>query len=137
MLSPLILRLSGQPPLIIALIIPSKLKVDIPSISILSTISFSDTLPFDSFDSYKDIGLISNFVILPVPVCITLFSLGLADPVNIYCPFNPVLSTSVLIESQITGYICHSSKSLGFSPSKNKDGFVVLILSYCIFLSGS
>ena len=127
---------AGHPPLTIILAKSSKDSFDTPDISLPSKISLNDTSPVDSPDSYKLIGRINTLDILPVPVCIVSPSLGLAEPVRIYCPFSPLWSTSVLIESHTTGYICHSSNILGFSPFKNNDGWVFFILSYSCFLSG-
>ena len=108
LLSLVIFNDSGHPPLIIAFIKASKLKLETPSISCPSIISFNDTQPLDSPDSYNDMGLINNFDILPVPLCITLSWAGLAEPVKIYWPFKPVWSKSILIEYHTTVYICQS-----------------------------
>ena len=63
---------------------------DTPDISLPESISLKETSPVDSFDSNKLIGRINTLEILPVPVCIVSPSLGLADPISMYCPFNPV-----------------------------------------------
>lgn len=55
---------------------------------------------------------------LPAPKWEIPNLLGVLDPVKIYCPFKPVLSTSYLISSQRLVASCHSSISFGFSPSK-------------------
>ena len=82
----------------------------------------NDTSPVESPDSYKLIVLKCIFPYLPAPLCAIPFLLGVEDPVKIYCPFSPVLSTSILISSHKFVASCHSSISLGFSPSNTIDG---------------
>lgn len=111
--------LLGKPPLITnsAKILKSTFPI-VLSISFPSHIFFNETKPLESPDSYKDIGLKCIFPYLPAPLCEISSLLDVNEPVNIYCPFNPVASTSYLISPQRLGASCHSSISLGFSPSK-------------------
>ena len=89
------LILPGQPPLTIRR--KSSISSTSPVISaciVPSAILLRDILPDESPDSYSDIGRILILAILPAPLCIMPLWLGVAEPVNINCPFSARLSTS-------------------------------------------
>ena len=70
-------------------------------------------------------GFIFTIANLPTPLCSVSSSTGVAEPVKIYWLVNPLLSTEYLTALHNFGAICHSSISLGFSPSNSKDGLVL------------
>ena len=91
------------------------------------------TFPFDSPDSYKLIGRIVSQLKRPVPEwCISFSSTGTAEPVKTNCPTSCRWSTSNLMASHSFGASCHSSISLGVSPSNNTEGSISAI---CKFVS--
>jgi len=64
----------------------------------------------------------------PVPEwCISFSSAGTADPVKTNCPTSCLWSTSNLMASQSFGASCHSSISLGVSPSSNTEASISAI----------
>ena len=91
------------------------------------------TLPFDSPDSYRLIGRMVSQLNRPVPEwCMSFSSAGTADPVNTNCPTSCLWSTSNLMVSHSLGASCHSSISLGVSPSSRTEGSISAI---CRFVS--
>ena len=94
-------------------------------------------MPFESPDSYKDIGRIVNHENRPVPVCTTSFILAkAAEPVKMNYPSSQRWSISNLTASHNFGAICHSSINLGISPFNNKLGFKSAEVTFCYFSSG-
>ena len=86
------------------------------------------TFPFDSPDSYRLIGRIVNQLNLPVPECfMDSSSEGTAEPVSMNCPTWCLWSTSNLMVSHNFGANCHSSTSLGVSPSSKMPGSISAI----------
>ena len=116
----------GQPPLIIkpARCLKSTSPVNFGSSSLLHNF-LSDISPVESPDSNKLIVLKCILPNRPAPLCDIPFLLGVEDPVKIYCPFSPVLSTSARISSHKFVASCHSSISFGFLPSKINEGEIL------------
>src|SRR6056297_2075446 len=87
----LLSKLPGHPHLIIKSIIVCKLTSSRAMFLYFPLhISSKEIWPYESLDSYKDIGLILKVDILPAPLCIIPFRAGVADPVKMNCPVIPL-----------------------------------------------
>lgn len=60
----------------------------------------------------------------PAPECFTSLMSIVVEPVSRYRPWPPASSTLRLTASHIPGTHCHSSSSLGFSPSRTYPGTI-------------
>jgi hypothetical protein len=83
--------------------------------------------------SCKVIVRMRTLLIRPAPLCIREFSsssFGVDEPVKIYCPFFPELSTACLMASQTPCATCHSSIKRGFLPSNTDDGSKIALFLF-------
>ena len=86
------------------------------------------TLPVDSPDSNRLIGLILTCAKRPVPLWVVSVACGSTDdPVKMNWENSPRLSTSLRMLSQREGMVCHSSIKRGVSPCSSVFGLISII----------
>jgi hypothetical protein len=74
---------------------------------------------------------------LPIPECKLIDSSGVEEPVKKKAFFLPFSYIKVVIEFQIEGTSCHSSKSIGFGKTNNSSGNIFARLLFFELLGAS